>query len=156
MFAEGESFIIMVDEILSRDCNDFLDARDCSEGIELLQGCVKSLLRRTCQAFDQGQIPCTSLLDVMVSPFLKLAQRTSQLHLLAANSRGPDPPAVMSSLADYLGHWHLAALSVEPCLAGNGEVLRPVLMQPKQRSVFVKALVKTKFPEVRGRKRSGC
>lgn len=148
-FAESDDFIRMANQLSSIDCTDIGTSRYSNEPVVPLLDRVISLLTRNCKAFDEGQISCLRLLDVIAFPFLKLAHQTCQLDKLAASLQAADV-LVLFSLTRCLGSWLTAFLCVDDKTDSNGMVVRPIMMQPKQRSVFVKALAKRNFCEVKG------
>lgn len=116
-----------------------------SDGVEIVKA-VASFLELHATAFNQGKISCSRLVEVALPPFLKLARKASQETYLQTSIDGSfflKRDLVFIGWGGALG----AIVDVIPFKDSRGTVIQPLLCLRK-RAEFVKALLKSRFPEV--------
>lgn len=134
-----DCFLRTVDDLLNgRLAKNFSTSSDADIHYDMAV-----LLRDHARQFDQGLIPCHRLLEVTLSPFIKLARWVSQASTPNTNSK-----RVADSLCASVGAGLSAILSVQVFQDSTG-VVQPNFLGLKKRAEFVRALMKTTFPEVR-------
>lgn len=115
---------------------------------------IFSLLLDHVKAFDQGFIPCQRLFEVVVPLFLKLARKVNQ-DQNPENSADAHVQRITGSLFSGLGAGLTDILKPFLCKDSHGMGL-PHWIGLKKRAEFVKALMKSKFPEVSASSASKC
>lgn len=133
-----------IDDLMAgRNSNSDVCRHFCTASDDDLQLQIRVLLSGHAQAFDQGSISCQRLLETTFRPFIKISRQLSR----AAIPRNMNTKGVADSLWSGMGAALADILAVEVIEDSKGVVLQS-LLSLRKRAEFVRALVKSQFPEV--------
>lgn len=92
-------------------------------------------------AFDQGLIPCQRLVEIFLTPFLKLARKAIQL-------QGTSAQGLLDEYIACCFEYAAKIITGDLVLDRQGVGKFQPVLQPHKRTELVKGLLKAKFPEV--------
>lgn len=134
-----------------RSIDDVLAGRSCNMGRHfntssdaIVHYHMAGILNNHARAFNLGFISCQRLLETSFPPFIKTARQLNQAEV-------PDGVAsirVSASMCAGMGAPLSGMLSVEVIQDSQGMV-QPALLSLRKRAEFVRALLKSKAPEMR-------